>query len=89
MSSSILAYPKPELIHYIDTIRDYAKRMLTEGEVLEADEAANQMAYTRDFLTTGGEYGLTEKEMVDLVLGEASPKKLECSCPSCNARQQI
>ena len=57
MSSSILAYPKPELIHYIDTIRDYAKRMLTEGEVLEADEAANQMSYMRDFLTTGGEYG--------------------------------
>ena len=63
--------------------------MVTEGEVLEADEAANQIACMREFLTIGGEYGLEEKEMVDLVLGGASPKKLECSCPSCNARQQI
>lgn len=67
MSSSTLAYPKSDLIHYIDTIRDYAKRTVTEGEVLEADEAANQMACMREFLTIGGEYGLTEKEMVGLV----------------------
>ena len=89
MSSSTLADPKAELVHYIDTIRSYAKRMVTEGEVLEAAEAANQMACMGDFLTIGGEYGLTEKEMVGLVLDEASPKKRECGCPSCNSRKQI
>jgi len=69
MSSSMLAYPKAKLIHYIDIIREYAKRMVTEGKVLEADEVANQMACMREFLTISGEYGLMEKEMVGLVLG--------------------
>ena len=69
MSSSTLPYPKAELIHYIDIIREYAKRMVTEGKVLEADEVANQMPCMREFLTISGEYGLMEKKMVGLVLG--------------------
>ena len=89
MSSSTLAHPKAELIHYVDTISDYANRMVTEGKVIKAYEAANQMACMREFLTISGEYGLREKGMVGMVLGEASPKKREYGCPSCNARQQI
>ena len=88
MSSSMLADPKINLIHQIDTIRDYAKRMVTQGETLEPAEAADQMACMREFLTIGGDYGLTEKEMVCLVLSPASQKSPECGCHSCNARKQ-
>jgi len=87
MSNSILADPKIGLIHQIDTIRDYAIRMVMQGETLEPDEAADQMACMRDFLIIGGDYGLTEKEMVSLVLAQASQNKPECGCHSCNARK--
>ncbi len=89
MSNSMLADPKQELIHQIDAIRDYAKRMVTQGETLEPEEAVVQMACMRDFLTMGGDYGLTQKEMVGLVLGQTSQKRPECGCHSCRARKQM
>ena len=88
MSSSMLADPKINLAHQIDTIREYAQRMVMQGQTLEPDEAADQMACMRDFLTIGEDYGLTQKEMVGLVLSQASPRSPECGCHSCNARKQ-
>lgn len=88
MTSSTVADPKLELIHHLHTIRDYAERMVINGEVLEPDEAAYQMACMRDYLTIGEEFGLTQKEMVVLVLVQDSPKERECGCHSCNARKE-
>ncbi len=89
MSSSTIADSKQELTHHIHAIRDYAKRMVIKGETLEPDEAANQMACMRDFLTMGEDFGLTQKEMVALVLGQASGKSPNCGCHSCNARNEM
>ena len=88
MSNSMLADPKIAMTHQIDVIRDYARRMVMQGENLEPDEAADQMACMRDFLTIGGDYGLPQKEMVGLVLSQTSQKSPECGCHSCNARKQ-
>ena len=89
MSNSMLADPKMAMTHQIDVIRDYARRMVMQGETLEPDEAADQMACMREFLTIGGNYGLTEKEMVGLVLGQNSQKRPACGCHSCNARKRM
>ena len=88
MRSSMLSGPKINLAHHIDTIREYAQRMVIQRQTLEPDEAADQMACMRDFLTIGGDYGLPQKEMVGLVLRQTSQKSPECGCHSCNARKQ-
>ena len=88
MSSPTLADPKIELIHQIDTLRIYAKRMVMQGEILGPDDAADHKARMQDFLAIGEAYGLTQKEMVGLVLGPTSQNKPECGCHSCNARKQ-
>ncbi len=89
MSSSTIADSKVELTHRIHTIRDYAKRMVIKGETLEPEEVADQMACMRDFLTMGEDFGLTQKEMVGLVLGRSSEKTPDCGCHSCNARKEM
>ena len=88
MGSSMIADPKLELIHQIDAIRDYAKRMVLKGETLSIDEAADLESLMRDFMSIGGDYGLTSKEMVGLVLNQSPKVKRECGCHSCNARKQ-
>ena len=89
MSSSTLADPKIELIHQIDSLRGYAERVVMEGEILGPDDAADHKASMQEFLATGAAYGLTQKEMVGLVLDQTSQKRPECGCHSCNARKQI
>ncbi len=89
MSSSTITDPKRELIHQIDAIRDYAKRMVLEGETLGVDEAADLDSRMREFMSIGGDYGLTSKEMVGLVLNQSPKEKRECGCYSCNARKQM
>lgn len=88
MSSHTLADPKIELIHHVDAIRDYGRRMVLEGETLSSVETADLEARMRNFLAIGENYGLTQKEMVGLVLGQSSSKKAECGCHSCNVRKQ-
>ena len=89
MSNSMLADPKMELIHQIDTLRGYAKTLVMQGDTLGPAEAADHEACMRDFLAIGEGYGLTQKELVGLVLSQASQKKPECGCHSCNARNQM
>ena len=89
MSSSMLADPKLELIHQVDTLRGYAERIVIQGETLSLDEAADQKAHMQDFFAAGEAYGLTQKEMVGLLLGQSSQKERECGCHSCNARKQV
>ena len=89
MLRPILADPKIELIHQIDTLRRYAKRMVMKGEILGPDDAVDHKARMRDFLAIGEAYGLTQMEMVCLVLDPASQKRPECGCHSCNARKQM
>ena len=89
MSSPTLADPKLELIHQIDTLRGYAKTLVMQGEILGPDEAADHKARMQDFLAVGEAYGLTQREMVGLVLGQVSHNKPECGCHSCNARKQM
>ena len=89
MGSSMLADPKIELNHRIDTLRGYAERMVMQGETLSPDEAAEHKAYMQEFMATGGEYGLTQKEMVGLLLDQTSQKVPDCGCHSCKARKQM
>ena len=89
MSSSMLADRKLELIHQVDTLRGYADRIVIQGETLSFDEAADQKARMQDFLSAGEVYGLTQKEMVKLVLSQTSQKAPECGCHSCNARARM
>ena len=89
MSSQTLTDPKHELIHQIAALRSYGERMVMQGESLSPDEVADHQACMQDFLAIGADYGLTQKEMVGLLLGQSSPKGRECGCHSCNARKQM
>ena len=86
MSSSMLADPKLEWIHQVDTLRGYAQTLVIQGQTLGPDEAADQKARMQDFLSAGEVYGLTQKEMVNIILSQTSQKGPECGCHSCNAR---
>lgn len=89
MSSPTLADPKIELSHQIATLRGYAKRMVMQGETLSLNEATEHKAYMQEFMATGEAYGLSQKEMVGLLLDQTSQKKRDCGCHSCNARKQM
>lgn len=86
MTSFMLADPKEELIHQIDTLRGYAKTSVMLGEELSADEANDQVARMRDCLDIGEALGLTKKELVVLLLGQHTESKPSCGCHSCSAR---
>jgi len=89
MRSPTLADPKIELNHQIATLRGYAERLVIQGETLRPDEAAEHKAYMQEFMATGEDYGLTQKEMVGLLLDQTPQKKPDCGCHSCNARKQM
>ena len=95
MNNLTLAEPKEAMVQRLNRLRAYADRVVIHGDSLapdeaanHADEAANHAASMQQFLDAGESYGLTPKEMVDLVLGELFLKKRDCGCHSCRSREQ-
>ena len=87
MTDSMFAETKDLMVQRLAALRGYASRVVLRGESLTADEEADYAAGMRQFLATGGSFKLTEKEMVDLVLGDLFHQKRECGCHSCHTKQ--
>ena len=66
---AVSARPKEQMAELLVTLRDYAKRVLVQGDLLTFYEARDKSSRMRQFLQMGADYKCTGKEMIGLVYG--------------------
>ena len=55
------------LAQHLETLREYGKRVLIDGDSLTVGEAQDKTARLEEFLAIADSYGCNEKEMVRLL----------------------
>ena len=87
MVTQLLAEPKELIGEHVDTLRDYARRVLSQGETLTAQEDKDRAERVREFLALGKFFNLTYGEMVTLLYRGLFDERGRCGCGSCRSRQ--
>ena len=67
MKIAVSAHPKEQMAELLVRLRDYAKRVLIQGDLLTFYEAQDKASRMSQFLRMGADYKCTEKEMIGLV----------------------
>ena len=81
MTTQIQIDPKEIMAQNLRMVRRYA-----EGTALPNKH--DRMRRMRELFGIGLAYGLTEKELVRLVLGDVLKPRKACECPTCKHRRK-
>ncbi|MFQ5874940.1 MAG: hypothetical protein ACE5JL_14255 [Dehalococcoidia bacterium] len=86
MTSLALQDPKSIVSDHLAVLRDYATRVLRQGESLTPTEEADRTSRMAEFRAIGSSFKLTDHEMVVLVYKGLLTPKRGCACYSCSRR---
>lgn len=86
MTTSLATAPNELMRKHVTVLRDYARRVFTDGSPLTVDEDRDRMRRIAEFRAIGTSFKLTEKEVVKLVLTGVFGRKARCGCPTCRSR---
>ena len=86
MTSLALQDPKSIVSDHLAVLRDYATRVLIQGESLTPTEEADRKIRMAEFRATGSSFKLTDHEMVVLLYRRLLTPKRGCGCYSCSRR---
>ena len=88
MRTKLLSDPKESMEGHLEALREYAWRVLREGQALIAQEQQDKANRLRDFLAIGGSFKLTERELVTLLYRHILDPRPGCRCAACEARKR-
>ncbi len=79
--------PKQRMSEHLVALKDYAMRVIAQGQVLSADEEDDKEVRFREFARIGDSFTLSEREMVCLMFKSIlSPTgNPNCSCTDCHS----
>ena len=89
MTSLIVADPKDVMPEHLTSLRNYARRVSIQGEILTAIEEEDKERRLQEFLAVGSSVKLTGSEMAALVYKGFFVAKRRCGCPSCRTRESL
>jgi hypothetical protein len=82
--------PRQLMAEHLEVLRGYASRVVGHNQVLSAEEQAEKETRVEEFLALGKSFGLTRRELVSQILGDAlKAKRSECGCPTCRSRARM
>ncbi|MCI0440058.1 MAG: hypothetical protein L0177_13155 [Chloroflexi bacterium] len=59
-----------QFFNHLSTLKDYAQRVIADGDVLDEEEEQDRAERMRQFMEIGGSFDLNEKEMVSIIYRE-------------------
>ena len=86
MTSLILAEPKELMAQHREALRQYARRVILQGESLASHEEVDKARRIEGVWAIHSSFKLTKKEVVTLIFKGFFVDKRGCGCPSCRAR---
>ena len=73
---------------YLESLREYAKRVIFRGDSLTRAEELDKKARMALLMAIGRAFKLTDKEMVGLMLEGTQRGPRRCGCPDCHGRRE-
>ena len=86
MATLVWSDPKQMIRRDLAALREYAGRVVVQGERLSAVEAEDVAASAQELFAVGSSFRLTRAEMVALLFRGLLTTKRGCACHSCRAR---
>lgn len=86
MATLVRSDPKELIRRDLAALREYAGRVVVQGERLTAAEEEDVAAREQEFFAVGSSFRLTRAEMVALLFRGLLTTKRGCACHSCRVR---
>ena len=86
MATDLSADLKDLMARNYETLAEYARRVILQGESLTQDEDEDRSVRMREFFGIGTSFECTKKDLVTLLFREVFEARLKCDCPTCRAR---
>ena len=91
VESLVLAAPRERFVNHLGTLRQYASRVLVQGELLTPWEDADREARLDDFFAVGISFDCTYRELAKAILksGLAHWNREQTSAGDCGRSESI
>ena len=87
MATHQSTHQNQRMARHLEQLRDYAKRIIVDGERLDPDEEYDRMYRMREFLSIGASFKCTGGELASLLYNGLFEIKRGCGCFSCKMRK--
>ena len=87
MTSLSLKDPRKLVAEHLAALRKYAKRVLVQGQSLNAAEDADRENRMREYLAIGSSFNLRAREMVAHLYKGLLIESARCDCTTCRNRR--
>ena len=81
--------PKVLFQRHLETLRECAQTIFKHSKVLSPREDDDRAEKVREYWALGASFGLTEKEIVELVYKGLFIVEPGCDCPTCRERKGV
>ena len=88
MAAITLRDPKELVVEHLAALRDYAGRVLVQGDSLSDTEEQDRAQRMHEFLSIGKSFKLNSREMAVLLYKGLLVPKLSCGCTTCRKRSK-
>ena len=78
--------PREAVAEHLEILREYAAKVLVNGEQLTDEESTDKADRFRELQELCASFDVTDKEIVTLVLKQTMREPKRCGCPTCRAR---
>ena len=71
MQSSVLINPKERMENHLAALKQYAERVLAQGDFLTPWEEADKAARMEDFFDIGASFECTHRDLVSIIIRDS------------------
>ena len=89
MTNLISNDPREIVAEHLETLRAHSTKILVNDEQLTEEESADKADRFEELQALCASFGVTEKEIVTLVLKQMMREPKRCGCPTCRARMGL